>query len=101
MCGGGFWLADTFVLPMGLQTPSAPSVLPEFLHWGRCAQSDGWLQASAFVLVRLLAEHLRRQLYQTLVSKHFFASARVSGFVICKWDGSLGWAAIKESYFTR
>jgi hypothetical protein len=26
--GGGLWLVDVVVLPMGLQTPSAPSVLP-------------------------------------------------------------------------
>jgi hypothetical protein len=31
------------------KTPSAPSVL-QLLHGGPCAQSDGWLQASTFVL---------------------------------------------------
>jgi hypothetical protein len=47
------WLVDIVVLPIGLQSPSAPSVLPQLLHWGLCAQSNGWLQASASVLVRL------------------------------------------------
>jgi hypothetical protein len=37
------WLVDIFVLIMGLQTLSAPSVFPELLHWGSCAQSYGWL----------------------------------------------------------
>jgi Ni/Fe-hydrogenase subunit HybB-like protein len=37
-----------------------------------------------------LAEPLRRQLYQALVSKHFLASAIVSGFGVCIWGGSPG-----------
>jgi hypothetical protein len=36
---------------------------------------------------RDLAEPLRRQLYQAPVSKHFLASAIVSGFGVCMWDG--------------
>ena len=43
-------MADIVVLPMGLQTPLAPSVL---LLWGPCAQSDDCLPASASVLIRL------------------------------------------------
>ena len=39
-----------------------------------------------------LAEPLRRQLYQAPVSKHFLASAIVSGFGVCMWDGSPGGA---------
>jgi hypothetical protein len=35
-----------------------------------------------------LAEPLRRQLYQAPFSKHFLASAIVSGFGDCIWDGS-------------
>jgi hypothetical protein len=35
-----------------------------------------------------LAELLRRQLYQVLVSKHFLASATVSGFGVYMWDVS-------------
>jgi hypothetical protein len=36
-----------------------------------------------------LAKPLRRQLYQVPVSKHFLASAIVSGFGVYMWDGSL------------
>jgi hypothetical protein len=38
-----------------------------------------------------LAETLRRQLCQSPVSKNFVASAIVSGFGVCMWDGSLCW----------
>ena len=37
---------------MGLQFPSAPSILPLTLPLGSLAQSDGWLWVSASVLVR-------------------------------------------------
>jgi len=37
-------------------------------------------------------EPLRRQLYQAPVSKHFLASAIVTGFGGCIWDGSPGGA---------
>jgi hypothetical protein len=32
--GGAFWLVDIIVLPMGLQTLLAPSVLLQLLYWG-------------------------------------------------------------------
>ena len=51
--GGAVWLVDIVVLPMELQTPSAPSVLSQLLHWGPRAQSNGWLQTFTSVLVRL------------------------------------------------
>jgi hypothetical protein len=41
------------VLPMGLQTPSAPSVLSVTPLWGPHAYSNGWLQTSTSVFVRL------------------------------------------------
>ena len=47
------WLVDIVVLPMGLQTPSASSVLSQLLHCGPNAQFNGWLKASTSVLVRL------------------------------------------------
>jgi hypothetical protein len=31
------------VVHMGLQSSSAPLVLPLVLHWGFQAQSDGWM----------------------------------------------------------
>jgi hypothetical protein len=71
----GVWLVDIVVLPMGLQTSSAPTVLS--LTSPLVAQLDGWLQASTSVLVRLW-QSLRRQPYQTSVSKHVLASATVS-----------------------
>jgi hypothetical protein len=37
----GIWLVDNVVLPMGLQTPSAPSVLSLTLPLGTHAQSNG------------------------------------------------------------
>ena len=36
-----------------------------------------------------LAELLRRQLYEAPVSKCFLESAIVSGFGVCRWDGSI------------
>jgi hypothetical protein len=39
-------------------------------------------------ICQALAEPLRRQLYQVPVSKHFLASAIVSGFGDYIWDGS-------------
>ena len=48
----GFWLFDIVVLPMGLQSPSAPSVL-SYLSLGS-PDSVQWLAVSAFVLVRCL-----------------------------------------------
>ena len=37
-----------------------------------------------------LAEPLRRQPYQIPVNKHFLASTVVSGFGVCRWNGSPG-----------
>ena len=50
-------LVDTVVLPMGLQTPSAPSVL---------SLTPPWLAVSIHLCIgQALAGPLRRQLYQT------------------------------------
>jgi hypothetical protein len=47
-----------------------------------------------FCICQVLAEPLRRQLYQVPVSKHLLASTIVSGFGDCIWDGSPGlWIA--------
>jgi hypothetical protein len=45
-----------------------------------------------FCIGQALAEPLRRQLYRALVSKFLLASAIVSGFGDCLWDGSPGGA---------
>jgi hypothetical protein len=44
----GGCLFDIVVLPVGLQTPSTPSVLSLILYCGLCIQFNGYLQASAF-----------------------------------------------------
>jgi len=46
------WLVNS-VLPVGLQTPSAPTVLALTPPSGSLHSVDGWLQASTSVLVRL------------------------------------------------
>jgi hypothetical protein len=48
----GVWLVDS-VLPMGLQIPSAPSVIPLTPPLRPHAQSEGWLQAFTSLLVRV------------------------------------------------
>jgi hypothetical protein len=58
------WLVDIVVLPMRLQTPSAPSVLALIPPLGSLCQSHVWLHASTSVLVRL-RQSLSGQQYQT------------------------------------
>ena len=64
----GVWLVDNVVLPMELQTSSAPSVLPltpplEFLCLAK------WLAASIYFCIgQDLAKPLRRQLYQIVLA---------------------------------
>ena len=73
---------------MGLQTPSAPSVPYPTPPSGTLC-SVQWLAASIhFCICQALAEPLRKQPYQAPVSKHFLASAIVSGFGGCIWDES-------------
>jgi len=61
-------LVDIFVLPMGLQTPSAPSVLPLTAPLGSHAQFNGWLQAFSSVLVTLIWQSLSGDSYTRLLS---------------------------------
>jgi hypothetical protein len=71
------------------RAPSIPSVLPQLFHWGPCAKSHVWLGASASVLVRIWQSHSGDKLYLAPpVSKHFLASAIVTGFGVCMWNGS-------------
>ena len=39
--------------PLVCKTPQLLQSLLQFLHWGPCVQSNGWLQAPTSVLVRL------------------------------------------------
>ena len=80
-------MGDIVVLPMGLQTPSTPSVLPLTPPF----EPVRWLAAGTCICIgKALAEPLGRQLYQVLLRKQFLASAIVSGFGGCIWNGSLG-----------
>jgi hypothetical protein len=77
---------------MKLQTPSAPTVLALTSPLGP-PHSVQHLSACIHICIgQVLAELLRGQLYQAPVSKHFLASAIVSGFGVSTWDGSLGGA---------
>jgi hypothetical protein len=70
------------------KTHSAPSVILLTPPLGFLC-SVWWLAASIHICIgQDLAEPLKRQLYQTPVSKHFLASTKVSGFGMCMWDGS-------------
>jgi hypothetical protein len=74
----GDWLVDIFVLPMGLQTPSAPSVLSLTPPLGSLC-SVQWLAVSIQLCIwQTLAEPPRRKLYQTAVSKHLFSTPEAS-----------------------
>jgi hypothetical protein len=77
---GGVWLVDIVVLPMGMQTPSAPSVLP-LIPPLESPGSVQWLSVSICIcLSQVLTEPLRGQPYQAPVCKHILASAIMSGF---------------------
>jgi hypothetical protein len=68
------------VLPMELQTPSAPSVLSLTPSLG-IPCSVQWLAVSIHLCIcQAVAEPLRRQLYQAPVSKHFLSCTSVSVF---------------------
>jgi hypothetical protein len=87
----GVRLVDIGVLPMGLQTPSAPSVLPLTpLLWSPFLVI--WLAASIHICIGPALAELRVHLYQAPFSKCFLASTIMSVFGVCRWDGSLGGA---------
>ena len=68
---------------MGLQTPSAPSILSLPPPLGTLC-SVQWMAVSIhFCISQTLAEPHRRQLYQAPVNKILLASAIVSGFGGC------------------
>jgi hypothetical protein len=82
-------LVDFVILPVGLQSPSAPSALLT-LPLGSL-DSVPWLVMSIWICIsQVLAEPFRGQPYQAPVCKHIFESAIVSGFNVCRWNGSLG-----------
>jgi len=95
----GWWISHwehlgvqlvNIVLPMGLQSHSAPSALSLILPLAT-PDSVRWLPGSICICIsQVLAEPLRGQPYQAPDSKCFLASAIVSGFGVYRWDGSLG-----------
>jgi hypothetical protein len=86
----GYWLVHIVVPLMGLQTPSAPWVFSLAPSLGTTC-SVRWMTVNIhFCVSQALAESLRRQLYQSPVSKLLLAYAIVSGFRGCLWAGSLG-----------
>jgi hypothetical protein len=73
----------TVILPMGLQTPSAP-----WVPFSTLCSIQQLAESVHLLICQALAKPLRRQLY--LVSKHLLASIIVSGFGNCIWDGFPG-----------
>ena len=96
----GIWLVDTVVLPMGLQTSSAASVL-SLTPPLETPCSVQWLAVNiCLCTLQDLAEPLRRQQYLTPESMHFLASTTLSGFSNCIWDGSPGGAVSGWPFFS-
>jgi hypothetical protein len=91
-------LVDIVVLPMGLQNPSAPSVLAlTSLLQSLCSLQPWCLAASVHICIgQALAGHGATPSQgtdnQTFVSRPFLTSAIVPEFGVCRWDGSLGGA---------
>jgi hypothetical protein len=69
--GEGVWLVDIAVLPVGLQTPSTPSVL-SLTPLLRTLCSVQWLSANICLCIcKALAGPLRRQPYQAVLNIFF------------------------------
>jgi hypothetical protein len=95
----GVWLVD-IVLSVGLQIPSAPSVLSLTPPLGTPC-SVQWLAVSIYLCTcQDLAEPLRRQLYQAPFRKHFLASTIVTRFGDCIWNGSPDGQSLDGLFFS-
>jgi hypothetical protein len=77
---------------VGLQTPSAPSVLSLAPSLGTLCSVQLMAVSIHLCVFQALEEPLRGQIYQVPVSKHSLASTIVSGFGDCIWNGSPGGA---------
>ena len=89
-------MVDSVRIPMGLQTPSAPSFLSLTPPLGT-PRSFQWLAVSVHLCIcQALAETLRRQLYQATVKKNSLASTIVSMLTVYEVDpqGSSLWLAL-------
>jgi hypothetical protein len=74
-------LVDIVVLPMGLQSPSAPSVLLLTLPLGSPGSVRLLAVSICICIGKVLADPLMGQLYQAPVSKLFLASAICLGLL--------------------
>jgi hypothetical protein len=93
-------LVHIVVSPTGLQAPSAPSVL----HWGPCAQSNGWLRASTSVFVRHWQSLLTDSYIRLLSASNLLASTIVFEFGDCIWDEwslEVGVGMVPEYYLVK
>ena len=80
------------------KAPSDPSVFPPIPPLGSLCSAQ-WLAVSILICIgQDLGKPLRRQLYQVPVSKHFLASAIVSGFGVCRWDIFPGGAVSEQPF---
>jgi hypothetical protein len=82
------------------QTPSAPSVLSLIPPlWTLCLVQ--WLAVSLHLCIFQAVEVLlRREQYQTPISKHFLASTRVPAFGDCIWAGYPGMQSLDYLSFS-
>jgi hypothetical protein len=80
------------------KAPSAPLVPPLISPLGFLCSVRGLAVSIHIHIGQNMAESFRRQLYQAPVSKHFLASAIVSGFGVCMWDGSPGGAVFEWTF---
>ena len=83
-------MVDIVVLPMRLQTSSAPKVLALTSPLGSLCSVQCLAVYIHICNGSAMSEPLTGQLYQVPVSKYFLASAIVSGFGVSRCDGSLG-----------
>jgi hypothetical protein len=98
----GFWLVDIVVLSMSLQYPSPPTVLALTSLLGSLCSVQCLAVYICICIGQDLADPLRRQLYQSPVSKQFLESPIVSGLGVWMWDGFSRWGQhflmIKQSW---
>ena len=93
-------MIDIVVLPVGMQTPSDPSFLPLTPPLWSLGLVQ-WLATSICICIgKALAKPLSRHPYQAHDNQYFLASAIVSGFGGCIWDGSQG-GAVSGSPFLQ
>jgi len=78
------WLVDIVVLPIGLQTPSTPTVVTLTSPLGSLRSVQCLAVYISISFGPALAEPLRCELYQAPLCKHFLASAILSGIGICR-----------------